>query len=95
MSEYEIIARPFPQSRKKNFFLNFRDLLSFAFLRYLPKSPKPAPTKWTTAPSKEEAIKIGLEILATGQFESVVVQNPEHPEEGAMELTAKKKGTHE
>lgn len=39
-----------------------------------------------TATSREEAIEIASEMLASGRYESVVLQNLQEPEKGAIEL---------
>jgi len=76
-------------SRKKNFFLNVRDFFSYVFLKYLPKGPNTPQTKYFTASAKEEAIQISLKILATDHsIESIIIQNPQDPESGAIELRA-------
>lgn len=49
-----------------------------------------------TASTKEEAVRIAGEMLASGRgFESVVIQDLEHPEEGADEFWLEKKDTRE
>ena len=49
-----------------------------------------------TASTKEEAIKIAGEMLASERgFESVVIQDVDHPEEGAIELFLEKKDVRE
>jgi len=44
-----------------------------------------------TASSMEEATKIAGEMLASGRFESVVIQDPQKPEQGATEFWLEKR----